>query len=138
VIVTLAAFTDERDSWVTAEACHAATGLLQTYLNGTGQNREELPPIIGTVLKHHVRPLFAKSKNPAITSQGRKNIRTVQAGYDSTMVDPESKPWKYRRPYIVSVFRWVLQNADVRVLLEEYRRNGLISCRQPLWKRIGL
>lgn len=138
VIVSLAAFTDERDSWVTAEACHAATGLLQTYSNGTRQDREKYPSIVGTVLKHHVRPLFAKSKNPAITSQGRKNIRTVQAGYDPTTVDPESKPWKYRHPYIVSVFRWVLHNVDVRVLLEEYRMNGLISCRQPLWKRIGL
>lgn len=138
VIVSLAAFTDERDPWVAAEACHTATGLLQAYLNDTRQTKWGFPSIVDEILKDNVRPLFAKSKNPAITSQGRKNIRTVQAGYDSTVVNPESKPWKYHHPYIVSVFRWVLQYLDVRVLLENHRLDKLMSCRQPLWRKTGL
>ena len=129
LIVSLAAFTDERAPWVAAEACHTATGLLQAYLNDTRQGKGDLPSIVGAILKHNVRPLFAKSKNPAITSQGRKNIRTVQAGYDSTVVDPETKSWKYRHPYIVSVFRWVLQHLDVRVSLEVQKLEKLMSCR---------
>lgn len=121
VIVSLAAFTDERDSWVAAEACHTATDLLQAYLDDTRQTKGEFPSVAGALLKDHIRPLFAKSKNPAITSKGRKNIRTVQAGYDLNLVDPESRLWKYRYPYIVSLFRWILQNINVRVLSEEYR-----------------
>jgi len=106
---------------VTAEACHTATGVLQAYVNDTRQIKREFPSIVSAILKDDVRPLFAKSKNPAITSQGRKNIRTVQVRYDSIVVNPESKPWKCHQPYIVSVFRWVLQNLHVRELQEEYR-----------------
>lgn len=106
---------------MTAEACHTATGVLQAYVNDTRQIKREFPSIVSAILKDDVRPLFAKSKNPAITSQGRKNIRTVQVRYDSIVVNPESKPWKCHQPYIVSVFRWVLQNLHVRELQEEYR-----------------
>lgn len=117
----MAAFTDERDPWATAEASHTATGLLQAYLNHTRQAKDYFLLIVGAILKDSVRPLFARSKNPAITSQGRKNIRVIHARYDSTVVDPESKPWRYQRPYIVSVFRWILQNLNVRFSQGESR-----------------
>ena len=95
-----------------------STELLQGYLSDSRQSEEDFPSVVGAILKDNIRPLFAKSKTPTVTSQGRKNIRTVHAASDSTLVDPGSKPWKYHHPYIVSVFRWLLRNLNVRVCLK--------------------
>ncbi len=119
LIVSLAAFTDERDPWVTVEAFQMATHLLDEYVEDMTQRSGNCGSIIRAILKDNVRPLFVRSKNPAITSQGRKSIRPARVGYDSSTLDRETKPWKFRHVYIVSVFRWVLQRLDVRTSFEE-------------------
>ncbi|KAI9874184.1 MAG: hypothetical protein M1830_010096 [Pleopsidium flavum] len=112
VIVSLAAFTDKRDPWVTVKAFEMATRLLDGYAEDMTLASGQYGPIIRAILKENIRPLFAKSKNPAITSQGRKSIRPVRVGYESSVLDGETKPWKFRHVYIVSVFQWVLQHLD--------------------------
>lgn len=114
VIVSLAAFTDERDPWVTLSSFQTAILLLKKYVEDTRQSDGSLGLLIRAILEQKIRPLFARTKNPAITSQGRRSIRLVHGGYDPSAQDPETKPWKFRHIYIVSVFRWVLQNIDVR------------------------
>ena len=140
VIVSLAAFTDERDPWVDTESCKTATRLLQDFLEDLKHVKGKFASTIEAILKGTIRPLFAKSKNPAITSQGRKNIRTVHADYNSSVMDPETKPWKYHHIYAVSVFRWVLRNLNVRIFSEfqGLANANVVTCRQRLWRRTGL
>ena len=76
---------------------------------------DHLPDLLHHLLQERVKPIFAKSKNPAITPQGRKAIDPLPT--NDTMhsdLDIESKPWKYRVVYIVTVFRWILMHLNVR------------------------
>lgn len=112
ILTCLASFTDLNDPWTCPEArdhacslsgIYAASGNLSTILTG--------------LLQERVKPLFAKTKNPAITQQGRKAINPLPiATAAHSDLDEESKPWKYRDSYIVTVFQWVLSHLDVRTI----------------------
>lgn len=76
--------------------------------------RENISGVLHALLEERIKPLFARSKNPAVTQQGRKAIDPlpINATAHSDM-DVEAKPWKYRDMYIVTVFQWVLKHLDV-------------------------
>ena len=65
------------------------------------------------LLKEKIKPLFAKSKNPAITAAGRKAISPLPVPIEHSIDESELKPWKCRDVYIVTVFEWALRQLDV-------------------------
>ena len=116
VLTCLAAFSDKNDPWNSSSAQELASDLIKDY---TGSSR--LPSMLTSILQKHVKALFSRTENPAITPQGRKaiNPRPSNIAMHSDL-DAEIKPWKFRNVYIVTVFRWVLQCFDVGV-------NGIIN-----------
>lgn len=75
---------------------------------------ENISGVLHALLHERIKPLFARSKNPAVTQQGRKAIDPLPVNATAhSDIDVEAKPWKYRDMYIVTVFRWVLKHLDV-------------------------
>lgn len=113
----LASFTDSREEWSGGEASDQAGSLLDHLLRQCDATPERFRSLIAALLEQTVKPLFAQTKNLAITAQGRKAIGAANPtrGYVGSM-EPESelKPWKFHRVYVVAVFRWILENLEVR------------------------
>ncbi|GAB1214646.1 hypothetical protein ATERTT37_003810 [Aspergillus terreus] len=103
VILALASFTSEDDPWTTPQSHSSAIELLSTL--------QPDPPFwtsIEKILKETIRPVFAKTRNPAITAAGRKNFHPVPlARFDTSILDPESKPWKVSDVYATTALSWI-------------------------------
>lgn len=129
VFSCLASFSDESDPWTSPKTQELACSLAKEYAVP-----DHLPALLHGLLQERIKPLFAKSKNPAITQQGRKAIDPLPSnGTAHGDLDTESKPWKYRDVYIVTVFRWILKHLDVYLLLSSliYSQANLESRRNP-------
>lgn len=113
----LASFTDPREEWSSQEASEQARSILGLVLRPFRAEPKSFGSLITLLLQQHVKPLFAKTSNPAITSQGRKAVTSTQTNY--LLGDPESelKPWKFHHVYVVTMFRWILENLDVRAIM---------------------
>ncbi|KAF6232717.1 hypothetical protein HO173_009156 [Letharia columbiana] len=108
ILTCLASFTDLNDPWTYSEAKDHACVLSEHYAATAN-----LSTILTGLLQARVKPLFAKTKNPAITQQGRKAIDPLpSAATAHSDLDGETKPWKYRDAYIVTVFQWGLNHLD--------------------------
>jgi hypothetical protein len=71
--------------------------------------------ILGDLLKEKIRPIFARTKNIAITPAGRKNFHPIpQARFDSSFLERETKPWKFHDVYATTVLEWILSQLNVR------------------------
>lgn len=117
LLTCLASYTDLSDRWTSLEARNLSQALLEDY-----EKSERLPAILTDLLKERVKPLFAKSKNPAITPQGRKAIDPLPNNdFAHSDLDAVAKPWKYRDVYIITVFQWIVGQVDVRLI----QMNGL-------------
>ena len=127
LISCLASFTDLREEWSGQKASEEAHCLLAVLLGSFKAESKSFRSLIGVLLEQHVKPLFAKTKNPAITSQGRKAIGSAPTNY--LLSDPESelKPWKFHDVYVVTMFRWILENLDVRLFIRLCSQFGLLS-----------
>ncbi|GAD93587.1 conserved hypothetical protein [Paecilomyces variotii No. 5] len=110
IVVTLASFTSEKDPWTTEQSCRQAVEALDAYVSKTRSDKtSSLWSTLEDILKSKIRPHFAKTKNPAITSTGRKNLHPMPGTrFDYSLLDPETKPWKYRDVYCTTVFTWAL------------------------------
>ncbi|EPS32836.1 hypothetical protein PDE_07797 [Penicillium oxalicum 114-2] len=103
VVLAAACFTDQSDAWTTEDAYEEAS----MYLNVALQDNRWR--IIEKLLKENLRPLFTKAKNPAITSEGRKNFHpTPVSRFDGSVLDDELKPWKFKDIYATRVLAWVI------------------------------
>ena len=134
VLTCLAAFSDANDTWNTPRAQKQASLLIEDYVESG-----HLPALLTSMLETHVKPRFSKSKNPAITQQGRRAIDPVpsNAALHSDL-DAGSKAWKYRDVYVVTVFQWVLSQLSVRnPLLETTSTITEDYFRSPPCKRVG-
>lgn len=114
VVAALAAFTDPNDAWTTPEAYKEAAALLQICLNISKDAQNDIKNLVTVLLREEIRPLFAKSKNKALTQQGRKAMNPLPRRFDASEHEVDLKPWKYRHVHIVTVFKWVLEHVDVR------------------------
>ncbi|OGM45906.1 hypothetical protein ABOM_006070 [Aspergillus bombycis] len=118
VVIALASFSSIEDPWTTEEAFSCATTLLDTFTPATATNPDmntTFWPVIERILKDRIRPLFAKTRNPAITSAGRKNFHPVPLPrFDASILDPETKPWKIQDIYATAVLSWIIQQYKVR------------------------
>ena len=110
-IACLASFTDTQAPWSSPEASEQATSLLR-HRKGEG-DPQMLQDLITDLLRDHVKPRFAKAQNPAITPQSRKAIDPRYENSVHVGNEEETKPWKYRDPYIITVFGWILDRLDV-------------------------
>ncbi|KAL2829177.1 hypothetical protein BDW59DRAFT_170588 [Aspergillus cavernicola] len=112
VVIALASFTSETDPWTTPEAYTISAALLKGFV-------EKCEPssfwtIVESTLKARIKPLFAKTKNPAITASGRKNYHPVPLPrFDLSTLDPESKPWRVHDVYITTTFSWIVTQYQV-------------------------
>ena len=109
----LAAFTDPEDQWNTPEAFREAQILYRSYLDTFEDEPSKTQALVTRTLNEKVRPLFARTKNLAITPQGRKAIQPLPGELQNSESEAEAKPWKFRNLYIVTVFRWIVLHLDV-------------------------
>lgn len=113
IVIALASFSSTEDPWTTQEAFTYATTLLNAFASTTATNKESNTTfwsVIEKILKDRIRPLFAKTRNPAITSAGRKNFHPVPLPrFDAGILDPETKPWKIQDIYATAVLSWIIQ-----------------------------
>ena len=71
--------------------------------------------LISHFLRLTIRPLFAKSQHPAVTSQGRKvTTNVLPRRFAQEESEEVAKPWKYHDSYAMSLLRWIVQNLDER------------------------
>ncbi|EGE04255.1 hypothetical protein TEQG_03285 [Trichophyton equinum CBS 127.97] len=123
ILSSLAMFSSSSDPWTTNEAAEMATNLLQRY---EVKLREEgrLGNVIEGMLRRKVKPAFSKTKTPAITSAGRKDMHPIpKPSFDPTLFDTGTKPWKFKEGYIVSVLKWIVQqyqNTDHNVIEQHF------------------
>ena len=110
IITALAAFTVEKDPWTTKLAFEKASCILGAYESCIrSKDSSALATLLGDILKRRVKPLFSKTKNPAITPAGRKNVHPVPPPrFDSSLFDPESKPWRFTDVYSITVLTWIM------------------------------
>ncbi|KAF7716156.1 Uncharacterized protein PECH_005432 [Penicillium ucsense] len=103
VVLAAACFTDQSDPWTTEDSYEEAS----MYLNVALQR--ERWSIIDKLLKEKLRPLFTKIKNPAITTEGRKNFHpTPLSRFDGTVLNDELKPWKFNDIYATRILAWII------------------------------
>lgn len=108
VILAMASFTSEQDPWTTENSVNEASMHLETTLQWGKWT------MIERVLKQKIRPLFTKAKNPAITSEGRKNLHPVPPSrFDGSALDDSTKPWKNTDIYATSVLSWIVSQYEV-------------------------
>ncbi|KAL2011288.1 hypothetical protein VTN00DRAFT_4006 [Thermoascus crustaceus] len=109
IVTTLASFTSGKDPWTTKWAREQALSALDSYVSAIRAENDALWSTLEEILKSKIKPLFAKTKNPAITAAGRKNLHPIpQPRFDSGMLDPETKPWKFQNVYATTLFAWII------------------------------
>lgn len=118
IVIALASFTSDQDPWTLPETHARANALLTaqfTPLRLESNSTGSFWVTIETILKQKIRPLFAKTKNPAITASGRKNFHPVPLPrFDASALDPETKPWKFQDVYATTVLSWIINQYQVR------------------------
>ncbi|KAJ5811518.1 CCA tRNA nucleotidyltransferase mitochondrial [Penicillium riverlandense] len=114
-ILALASFTSTEDPWTTADSFANATAALQVYSHATGsENEAALRSTLQQILKEKIRPLFTRTRNPAITGAGRRNFHPVPlARFDASILDDEARPWKGSDLYATAVLGWIMAQYPV-------------------------
>lgn len=114
VLIALTSFTSEQDEWTTHESYTTSTSLLNDFVESS--EGSHFWATVESLLKTRIRPIFAKTKNPAITESGRKNFHPIPLPrFDMSILDPETKPWKTYDVYITTVYSWIVNQYEVRV-----------------------
>ncbi|PWY87066.1 ATP :tRNA-specific tRNA nucleotidyltransferase [Aspergillus sclerotioniger CBS 115572] len=121
IILALASFTSEADPWTTEESRATSTELLERFNKATRSTPDaSFWSILEVILKERIRPLFTKTRNPAITAAGRKDFHPIPLPrFDMSVLDPESKPWRAHDIYSVTVLSWIVvqyQPTDIKRL----------------------
>lgn len=110
VITALASFTSEQDSWTTQDSYMKTREILENFVtNAHSEADSSFWSLIERILKERIKPVFAKTKNPAITAEGRKNFHPVPLPrFDASIIDPATKLWKISAVYATTVLAWVI------------------------------
>ncbi|OQE45089.1 hypothetical protein PENCOP_c002G07926 [Penicillium coprophilum] len=108
ILLAGACFANEQNPWATSESYNAASMLMSVWVQDT-RRANKFWPAIDFILRDRIRPLFAKTKNPAITSAGRKNFHPqTLPRFGASDSDVSVKPWKTTDVYVASVLSWIL------------------------------
>lgn len=135
IFTSLASYTNLNDAWTCPRTRDHACTLSRIYASS-----ENLSTILTGLLQERVKPLFAKTKNPAITQQGRRAIDPLPIPTTAhSDLDDENKPWKYRNAYIVTVFQWVLSHLNVRTIIKPFCKRTMaeLDARNRQCSKIG-
>lgn len=112
VFTTLLSFTSPYDPWTTSTSVQDAVISLQSYMEP--ETRLKCWHILERVCESKIRPIFVKTKNPAITASARKNLHPLpRPRFDESLLDPETKPWKHKELYATTVLEWILAQYTV-------------------------
>lgn len=95
-LVLIIAYTNINDSWTTQPSAYLASDLIASHL----PNDQLTSFIVGPVLQAYVRPIFSQTGGSGRSAQTRDVL--------------ERPLWKQRDPLAASVFRWAVDNADVK------------------------
>lgn len=115
VFTTLLSFTSPHDPWTTSTSLQDAVTILRSYMEP--ETRLKCWHILERVCESKIRPIFAKTKTPAITASGRKKLHPLpQPRFDESLFDPETKPWKHKDVYATTVLEWILAQYTVSFL----------------------
>ncbi|KAF5016567.1 hypothetical protein F66182_11711, partial [Fusarium sp. NRRL 66182] len=107
IVTTLLSFTSPHDPWTTNTSLQDAVTILRSYMEP--ETRLKCWHVLERICESRIRPIFAKTKNPAITASGRKNLHPLpQPRFDESLFDPKTKPWKYKDVYATTVLEWIL------------------------------
>ncbi|KAF9892464.1 hypothetical protein FE257_001573 [Aspergillus nanangensis] len=107
ILLALASFTSQQDPWTTQEAYAVATALINGFISEAPAR--EFWICIEKILKQRIRPVFAKTRNPAITPAGRKDFHPIPlARFDASVLDSETKPWKVTDVYATTALSWII------------------------------
>lgn len=117
VIPALATFTSRIDPWTTEPAFNNVSQLLDAFKSQIYDTPDNsLAPLLGDILRTVIKPLFAKTKNTAITAAGRKNEHPIpMPRFDQSVFDEGAKPWRYRDVWAVTVLKWIVGEYRVRI-----------------------
>lgn len=113
VFHALACFTCAEDPWTSRASYELANRLLDSYMKPLLDEPKRLEALLNGFLKDKAKPLFAKTRNPAVTAAGRKAISPLPAPIEHSIDETDIKPWKYQDIYAVTAFEWVLKQLDV-------------------------
>lgn len=112
IVTTLLSFTSPHDPWTTNTSLQDAVTILRSYMEP--ETRLKCWHVLERICESRIRPIFAKTKNPAITASGRKNLHPLpQPRFDESLFDPKTKPWKYKDVYATTVLEWILAQYTV-------------------------
>lgn len=115
LIACLASFTDQREPWSSTAASEQAKLILGHILEIEGHNgQQRLRAVLTDLLQLHVKPVFAKFKNAAITRQGRKAVDPPPSRMVHHEPEEEMKAWEFSKAHTISVYGWVLSQLDVK------------------------
>lgn len=83
-------------------------------VKNSGSHGELTQDLISHFLRLTIRPLFAKTRHPAVTATGRKATTTAPPAPSAfELEEEEMKPWKKRENRsALDLLRWVLQNSS--------------------------
>lgn len=77
--------------------------------------------LVNHFLRLTIRPLFAKTHHPAVTTQGRKVTTTVlPKKLDLEQSDEITKPWKGQDSHAIDLLDWVLKHLDERLVEQNW------------------
>jgi hypothetical protein len=111
VTLALACSTSQKVPWSTSRSAMNASLLTNHWLQVTEQTNK-FWPAIEFILKERIRPLFAKTPNPAITAAGRKNFHPQSVPRFDGM-DESAKPWKTTDVYVATALEWMIERYTV-------------------------
>ncbi|EKD21679.1 uncharacterized protein L3040_004901 [Drepanopeziza brunnea f. sp. 'multigermtubi'] len=119
VLLSVLAFTSQKDPWTTSESASIAQQFfslpsIQRYTS----NPEFIPQ---KLLQEFTRPLFSASKPESITTAGRKAMPSTAPPKRHDFVnEKKSQPWRYEVPYSIAVLEWAVQNASDEIILTSW------------------
>ncbi|KAL8719308.1 MAG: hypothetical protein Q9225_003672 [Loekoesia sp. 1 TL-2023] len=112
LVACLASFTNLQDSWTTQEAYDLAQSMLSNHLACIHKDPQSFDCLVKDLLLNHVKPLFVKSRSPALTDQARKAVSPVPGPNVPSDFESANKPWKFQSPHIVTIFQWILSELN--------------------------
>lgn len=132
IVLALASFTSEADPWTTDESRTASTAILERFRTTSPSTPDaSFWVVLETILKDKIRPLFTRTRNPAITAAGRKDMHPIPLPrFDTSILDPESKPWRSSDVYATTVFSWIVTQYQVNYLSKYPIPSSLTGFRQ--------
>ncbi|OKL57808.1 hypothetical protein UA08_06966 [Talaromyces atroroseus] len=122
ILMSLSSFTSLHDPWTTSTSVNDALAVLELCMQP--ERRSRCWPILERICESNIKPIFAKTKNAAITATGRKNLHPLpRQRFDDSLFDPESKPWKHKDVYATTVLEWILRqynSSDINRLENQF------------------